>query len=149
MVSQQALTGAAARVQAVKEIVKIAKEHGVEAIHPGYGFLSERADFARECEKAGIAFVGPRAEVLDMMGDKTAARNVAIECGIPVIPGSEDAVSTLEEAQAFCEESGFPIIMKVGQIFDDRGALTFITVPHWGKCQEVSHCTANSPGMRF
>jgi pyruvate carboxylase len=106
---------------AVKEIVKIAKEHGVEAIHPGYGFLSERADFARECEKAGIAFVGPRAEVLDVMGDKTAARGIAIECGVPVIPGTEDAVKTLEEAQEFCETSGFPIIMKAAMGGGGRG----------------------------
>lgn len=73
--------------QAVDEIVRIAKEHGVEAIHPGYGFLSERSDFARKCEQEGIAFVGPRAETLEQMGDKTAARNIAIECEIPVIPG--------------------------------------------------------------
>eukprot|EP00959_Pyramimonas_sp_CCMP1952_P168309 3517054-Pyramimonas_sp.AAC.2 len=73
--------------QAIHDIVKLAVTHGVEAIHPGYGFLSERADFARLCKENGITFVGPDPETLDQMGDKTAARAVAIGLGIPVIPG--------------------------------------------------------------
>jgi pyruvate carboxylase len=99
--------------QAVEEIVKIAKAHGVEAIHPGYGFLSERSDFAQLCQKEGIAFVGPDFRTLDQMGDKTAARAIAIECEVPVIPGTDGAVSTLEEAEAFVEQFGCPVIMKV------------------------------------
>ena len=72
----------------MEDIVDLAVQHKVEAIHPGYGFLSERADFARLCEKNGIKFVGPDASTLDQMGDKTAARAVAIDLKIPVIPGT-------------------------------------------------------------
>eukprot|EP00241_Pyramimonas_parkeae_P000178 CAMPEP_0114243830 /NCGR_PEP_ID=MMETSP0058-20121206/11004_1 /TAXON_ID=36894 /ORGANISM="Pyramimonas parkeae, CCMP726" /LENGTH=1264 /DNA_ID=CAMNT_0001356707 /DNA_START=106 /DNA_END=3901 /DNA_ORIENTATION=- len=106
---------------AVDEIVRIAKEHGVEAIHPGYGFLSERSDFARKCEQEGIAFVGPRAETLEQMGDKTAARNIAIECEIPVIPGTDDAVENLEQAEEFVEEFGLPVILKAAMGGGGRG----------------------------
>jgi pyruvate carboxylase len=100
----------------VEEIVKIAKAHGVEAIHPGYGFLSERSDFAQLCQKEGIAFVGPDWRTLDQMGDKTAARAIAIECDVPVIPGTDGAIATLEEADKFVEKFGVPIIMKVNPV---------------------------------
>lgn len=103
--------------QAVEEIVKIAKAHGVEAIHPGYGFLSERSDFAQLCQKEGIAFVGPDFRTLDQMGDKTAARAIAIECEVPVIPGTDGAVATLQEAEEFVEQFGCPIIMKVRDVY--------------------------------
>src|ERR1051326_5677506 len=71
-------------------IITMAKEKGVDAIHPGYGFLSENADFARACAKAGIAFVGPRPELLDRMGDKTAARALAQKINVPVLPGNQE-----------------------------------------------------------
>src|SRR5450432_3375656 len=77
----------------IESIIGVSKDHGIDAIHPGYGFLSENADFARACEKAGIIFVGPRSELLDMMGDKTAARAVAQRIGVPVLPGTEEAIS--------------------------------------------------------
>src|ERR1043165_8664802 len=73
----------------VEGIVALAKEKGVDAIHPGYGFLSENAQFARACAEAGITFVGPRPELLDMMGDKTAARSLAQKINVPVLPGNE------------------------------------------------------------
>ena len=76
----------------IEAIVKLAREKGVDAIHPGYGFLSENADFARACEAAGIAFVGPRPELLDQLGDKVAARKLAIEAGVPVLGGSDRPV---------------------------------------------------------
>src|SRR5690606_35186021 len=77
----------------IESIVSVAKERGVDAIHPGYGFLSENADFARACAAAGITFVGPRPELLDMMGDKTAARALAQRIQVPVLPGTEEPVS--------------------------------------------------------
>src|ERR1700741_1422075 len=73
-------------------IVALAKEKGVDAIHPGYGFLSENAAFARACEKAGITFIGPTPELLELLGDKTAARRLAISAGVPVLPGTEKHV---------------------------------------------------------
>ena len=93
-------------------IIGLAKEKGVDAIHPGYGFLSENPDFARACEKAGIIFVGPRSELLEMMGDKTAARAVAKKNGVPVLPGTEEPVSARDEAMKVAKEIGFPLIIK-------------------------------------
>jgi pyruvate carboxylase len=93
-------------------IVAIAKEKGVDAIHPGYGFLSENAAFARACAKAGIAFVGPRPELLDMMGDKTAARALAKRIHVPVLPGTEEPIADRELALKAAKEIGFPLIIK-------------------------------------
>lgn len=93
-------------------IIATAKEHGVDAIHPGYGFLSENPDFARACEQAGITFVGPRAELLDMMGDKTAARALAQRINVPVLPGTEEAITDRGEALKAAKKIGFPLIIK-------------------------------------
>ena len=96
-------------------IVRIAQEHDIDAIHPGYGFLSERSDFADACVKAGIRFIGPRASVMAKMGDKVAARKSAIEAGLPVIPGTDDAVLNAEEALEFVTKHGVPVIFKVNK----------------------------------
>ena len=82
----------------IESIVATAKAKGVDAIHPGYGFLSENPAFARACAKAGITFVGPSPELLDMMGDKTAARAVAQRIGVPTLPGTDDPISDRDEA---------------------------------------------------
>lgn len=94
------------------EIIKIAVEHGVHLIHPGYGFLSENAEFARNVEKAGIVFVGPTPETIDALGDKVSARRLAIKCGVPVVPGTEGPVERYEEVKSFTDTYGFPIIIK-------------------------------------
>ncbi|MGC9943281.1 MAG: pyruvate carboxylase [Verrucomicrobiota bacterium] len=96
----------------VEGIVMLAKEKDVDAIHPGYGFLSENADLARACAKAGIVFVGPRPDLLDMMGDKTAARALAKKIGVPVLPGNEEAISDRDQALKAAAEIGFPLIIK-------------------------------------
>ena len=96
----------------INSIIRIAQEHDVDAIHPGYGFLSERSDFADACVKAGIRFIGPRASVMAKMGDKVAARKSAIEAGLPVIPGTDDAVLNAEEALEFVTKHGVPVIFK-------------------------------------
>ncbi|KAJ5170488.1 Pyruvate carboxyltransferase [Penicillium coprophilum] len=94
------------------EIIKIALEHGVHLIHPGYGFLSENAEFARNVEKAGIVFVGPTPETIDALGDKVSARRAAIKCNVPVVPGTPGPVERFEEVKSFTDEFGFPIIIK-------------------------------------
>ncbi|RDI87063.1 hypothetical protein Vi05172_g2773 [Venturia inaequalis] len=94
------------------EIIKIAVEHDVNMIHPGYGFLSENAEFARNVEKAGIIFVGPTPETIDALGDKVSARALAIKCEVPVVPGTEGAVDKFEDVKKFTDEYGFPIIIK-------------------------------------
>ena len=96
----------------IETIVALAKECGVDAIHPGYGFLSENAGFARACAAADIAFVGPRPELLDLMGDKTAARALAQRIGVPTLPGTEAALSDRDEALKAAKQIGFPLIIK-------------------------------------
>ncbi len=96
----------------IEGIVALAREKGVEAIHPGYGFLSENPQFARACAKAGITFVGPRPELLDMMGDKTAARALAQKIGVPVLPGTEEPIEDREVALKLAKQIGFPLIIK-------------------------------------
>ncbi|RYL95439.1 pyruvate carboxylase [Sporolactobacillus sp. THM7-4] len=96
----------------IEGIIEIAKAHDVDAIHPGYGFLSENADFARRCEEEGIIFVGPRPQHLVIFGDKSAAREAAVKAGIPVIPGSGGPVKNIEEVKAFGRTHGYPIIIK-------------------------------------
>ncbi len=96
----------------IEGIVGMAKEKGVDAIHPGYGFLSENPAFARACAREGITFVGPRPELLDMMGDKTAARAVAMRINVPVLPGTDEPISDRTLALKQAKEIGFPLIIK-------------------------------------
>ncbi|MEZ0277181.1 MAG: pyruvate carboxylase, partial [Roseimicrobium sp.] len=93
-------------------IVILAKEKGVDAIHPGYGFLSENPLFAQACRDAGILFIGPDSRVLEMMGDKTAARNVAEKLNIPTLPGTKDPIESRKEALTAARKIGFPLIIK-------------------------------------
>ncbi|XP_014239714.1 pyruvate carboxylase, mitochondrial isoform X1 [Cimex lectularius] len=96
----------------IPEIVKVAKENGVDAIHPGYGFLSERSDFAQAVLDAGLRFIGPSPKVVQQMGDKVAARQAAIDSGVPIVPGTPGPITSSDEAMAFCHEHGLPIIFK-------------------------------------
>ncbi|HWE51539.1 MAG TPA: pyruvate carboxylase [Bryobacteraceae bacterium] len=96
----------------VEGIVALAKEKEVDLIHPGYGFLSENSALPRACERAGITFVGPSAELLDQLGDKTAARKIAEKAGVPIVPGTENAIENPDEARAMAETIGFPLIIK-------------------------------------
>jgi pyruvate carboxylase len=96
---------------AIDKIVELAKEKKIDAIHPGYGFLSENADFARACEEAGITFIGPSSELIALMGNKVAARKAAQKAGLPVVPGTSDPVS-MDEAVQFAHEIGYPVMLK-------------------------------------
>ena len=96
----------------IEDIIRIAHEHDVDAIHPGYGFLSENADLAKRCEEEGIIFIGPKVEHLIMFGDKINARIQAKKAGIQYIPGSDGPVMNYEEVEKFAREEGFPIMLK-------------------------------------
>ncbi|MCF6410425.1 pyruvate carboxylase [Pseudalkalibacillus salsuginis] len=96
----------------IEGIIEVAKRYGVDAIHPGYGFLSENTHFAKRCVDEGIIFIGPSTEHLDMFGDKVKAREQAINADIPVIPGSDGPVETLDDVRSFAKEHDFPIIIK-------------------------------------
>ncbi|WMT17821.1 pyruvate carboxylase [Parageobacillus toebii] len=105
----------------IEGIIEIAKAHDVDAIHPGYGFLSENIQFAKRCREEGIIFIGPNEEHLDMFGDKVKARHQAELAGIPVIPGSDGPVHSLEEVVRFAETYGYPIIIKAALGGGGRG----------------------------
>jgi acetyl-CoA carboxylase biotin carboxylase subunit len=96
----------------IDRILDAAKRHGAEAIHPGYGFLSENAEFAEACAGSGIVFIGPPAEAIRRLGSKTAARQLAIAAGAPVVPGTERALSGWEEARAAANALGYPVLLK-------------------------------------
>src|SRR5258705_10730073 len=91
-------------------IITLAQEKGVDMIHPGYGFLSENPEFAQACKDAGIEFIGPRVELLRMMGDKTAARALAEKVGVPTLPGTPEAIEDRNKALKAAKEIGFPLI---------------------------------------
>ena len=102
-------------------IIDLARRRGVDAIHPGYGFLSENADFARACEQNGIKFIGPPSHILAQMGDKLAAKATAIACGVPIIPGSTEPLKDADEAVEKAVSYGFPIILKAAAGGGGRG----------------------------
>ncbi|EPS35794.1 hypothetical protein H072_10766 [Dactylellina haptotyla CBS 200.50] len=97
---------------AIDEIIKIALEHNVNMIHPGYGFLSENAEFARKVEAAGIIFVGPTYKVIEALGDKVSARKIALQCNVPCVPGTPGPVESFDDCSTFVKEYGYPIIIK-------------------------------------
>jgi acetyl-CoA carboxylase biotin carboxylase subunit len=96
----------------VERIIEVAKKSGAEAVHPGYGFLSERAEFAEALEKAGITFIGPTPSNIRDMGDKIASRELMQKAGVPIVPGSPGAIQSLEDAEKWAHEIGYPIIIK-------------------------------------
>lgn len=102
-------------------IMQAALNTGAEAIHPGFGFLSENAEFARLCEANGIVFIGPSYKSIEMLGDKAAAKETMAAAGVPVIPGSEGAVSSVEEAAEVAEKAGYPVLVKASAGGGGRG----------------------------
>lgn len=96
----------------MEAIIAVAKESGAEAIHPGYGFLSENPTFAKRCEEEGIVFIGPPSEVIAEMGSKIRARNLMMKAGVPVVPGTKDAVEDVNKAMEVAEKIGYPVLIK-------------------------------------
>jgi acetyl-CoA carboxylase, biotin carboxylase subunit len=96
----------------IDRILDAARQSGADAIHPGYGFLAENADFARACEEAGIVFIGPRSQTIALMGEKTSARRLAVEAGVPVVPGSLAPMDDLARLHAEAERIGLPVMLK-------------------------------------
>lgn len=105
----------------ITEIVELAKAKGVDAIHPGYGFLAENSDFARACEEAGIEFIGPTHVMMDQLGDKIQSKIVANSVGVPTIPGVEEAIKSEEDAKAFADFAGYPVMLKASAGGGGRG----------------------------
>ncbi len=105
----------------IEDIIRIAKKTGAEAIHPGYGFLSENSHFVRRCEEEGLTFIGPRAEVMDRLGDKVKAKEVAKSVEVPLIPDSEDPLESTEDAILEARKIGYPLILKAAAGGGGRG----------------------------
>jgi pyruvate carboxylase subunit A len=96
----------------IQKVIQVAKESGADAIHPGYGFLAENPKFARACEEEGLKFIGPSSRVLELMGDKVAARREMVKAGVPVVPGTDECIAEPEQARRIVNEIGYPVIIK-------------------------------------
>src|SRR5512135_2776215 len=96
----------------IPKIIEVAKRCGAEAIHPGYGFLSENAKFARACREAGVKFIGPTPEAMEALGSKTKARQLMATANVPLVPGSAKGLRSLEEAEDVAARTGYPIMLK-------------------------------------
>jgi pyruvate carboxylase len=105
----------------IEEILRVAKANGVDAIHPGYGFLSENATFARRCGEEGITFVGPRPEVMEALGDKVRAKQVAVSCQVPIIESSQQDLTSFEVAKEEAQRIGYPVMLKAAAGGGGRG----------------------------
>jgi pyruvate carboxylase len=105
----------------IQSVVTLAQRQGVDAIHPGYGFMSENPELARACEKAGIIFVGPSIEALEQLGDKTFARNLAQRVGVPVLGGSSESLRDADDGLRVARELGYPVILKAAKGGGGRG----------------------------
>jgi pyruvate carboxylase len=127
-------------------IVALAKRVGVDAVHPGYGFLSENAAFARACADAGITFVGPRPAVLESLGDKVAARAIAQKANVPVLSGGDHPLTSIDEARALADKLGYPVIVKASMGGGGRG----MRVVHSAdKLQEAVESAQREAGSAF
>ena len=105
----------------VEAILTVAQATGCDAIHPGYGFLSENGDFADACQQAGIAFIGPPGKVIRAMGNKAAARALMQGAGVPVVPGSDGPVTSAEQAREVADAIGYPVLIKAAAGGGGRG----------------------------
>ncbi|MCA9056868.1 MAG: pyruvate carboxylase, partial [Planctomycetaceae bacterium] len=128
----------------IPSIITLAKDVGVDAIHPGYGFLSERPELARACEEAGIKFVGPSVSALESLGDKTAARAIAIRAKVPILGGTEGAVESLAEARSKAEAVGFPVMIKAAKGGGGRGMRVVRTVDEFAQAFESARNEART-----
>jgi acetyl/propionyl-CoA carboxylase alpha subunit/acetyl-CoA carboxylase carboxyltransferase component len=128
----------------VETLIAAAKDTGCDCVHPGYGFLSEKASFARRCMEEGLVFVGPTPETLALFGDKTKARNLARSLDIPIVPGSPHALATHEEAVAVAEKLGYPVMLKAVAGGGGRG-LRIVETP--GEMQAAfARCQSEAEG---
>lgn len=135
----------------IDTLIKICKKHDIDAIHPGYGFLSEKPEFARACRENGITFIGPSTEALDQLGDKTSARQLAEAAQVPVLGGSKEAIKNIAEGQAIARSLGFPIILKAAHGGGGRGMRVVTTEDQFEsqfeQAQRESITAFNSPDI--
>jgi acetyl-CoA carboxylase biotin carboxylase subunit len=128
----------------IEKIVKTARKSGVEAVHPGYGFLAENADFATACEEAGLVFIGPSSKVLFNVANKFESKRLAEAAGVPVVPGANREIESVEEAEAEARKIGFPILLKAAFGGGGRGMRIAKTVEDLEKGFETARSEANT-----
>ncbi len=126
----------------LESIIQTAQEAGADGIHPGYGFLSENPAFPEACQEAGIAFIGPTAEVIRLMGDKAQARELAVKVGVPVVPGSPGPVTSVEEAREFAGKIGYPVMLKAAAGGGGRGMRVVQSAGELGQAFEQARAEA-------
>ena len=129
----------------IDKIIEVAKLSGADAVHPGYGFLSEKANFARALKAAEITFIGPTPENIEAMGDKLASRELMKQAGVPTVPGSPGAITDAAEAEAIANEIGFPVIIKASAGGGGKG----IRVVHDPKNLASSFRACQSEGKNY
>ena len=112
----------------MERVLGAAMAVGADAIHPGFGFLSENSKFVRMCEKCNITFIGPSAEIIDRMGNKSAARKTMMDAGVPVVPGTKDAVYEAEAGQKIADDMGYPVMIKAPQEVVERECVSAMTL---------------------
>ena len=127
----------------IVKIIEVAKSCRADAIHPGYGFLSENATFARRCREEGIIFIGPDPETMEAMGDKISARIKMIEAGVPVVPGTQETLKSLEEAVELCNQIGYPVMLKASMGGGGKG----MRLIHRADEVEEAYTTAKSESL--
>lgn len=128
----------------MENIISAAISKGAEAIHPGFGFLSENARFAELCIECGIRFIGPKGEVIDKMGNKSRAREIMIEAGVPVVPGSEGKLNSIEEAKELAESIGYPVLIKASAGGGGRGMRVAYNQGEFDKAYETAKAEAKN-----
>jgi acetyl-CoA carboxylase biotin carboxylase subunit len=127
----------------IEKIIEVAKAHQVDAIHPGYGFLSENSSFASRCKEEGIIFIGPNAETMDLMGDKISARKQMIKANVPVVPGTEQSLKDVNEAIDVCNKIGYPVMLKASMGGGGKG----MRLIHSESEVEEAYTTAKSEAL--
>ena len=127
----------------IEKIIEVAKTHQVDAIHPGYGFLSENSSFASRCKEEGIIFIGPNAETMDLMGDKISARKQMIKANVPVVPGTEQSLKDVNEAIDVCNKIGYPVMLKASMGGGGKG----MRLIHCESEVEEAYTTAKSEAL--
>jgi len=125
-------------------IIDVAKKFQCDAIHPGYGFLSENASFAKKCEKVGITFIGPSSEKIEKMGNKQEARKMMIEAGVPIVPGSKGLIKSAKEAQQLADEIGYPVLLKASLGGGGKGMRRAFNKEELAKAYEMAKAEAKA-----
>ena len=126
----------------MENIISAAISKGVEAIHPGFGFLSENSDFSTLCKECGIRFIGPSGKVISQMGNKSKAREIMIEAGVPVVPGSEGALKNINEAREIAVKIGFPVLIKASSGGGGRGMRVAYNIDEFNNSYETAKSEA-------